>query len=57
MKPVELGKLNGQAVFLTDNSLSIERDREYLHGMSNTEIAKFVHQQLGEKELHGGPHE
>lgn len=50
-KPTKLGKLRGQAVYLTRNGLAVE-ERDCLRPAMNNEIALFVHQQLGEKELH-----
>lgn len=53
--PPEIGKLNGEAVYLDDDGLYIEKDNFYLKEMNNVEIASFVHQQLNQKELHGEP--
>ena len=53
MKTTQLGKLDSKAVCFTENSLAVEEDHEYLREMSSEEVARFVHEILGEKELHG----
>lgn len=54
MNETQIGKLNGETVYLAE-SMFIEKDNMYLKHMNNWEIAQFVHQTLGEKELHGLP--
>jgi len=50
-KPTRIGKFDGKAVYLTKNSLAIEEDYQYLREMNQDEIANFIHQKLGVKEL------
>ena len=52
MKANKLGTYKGEAVYLTDDGLAIEKDYQYLVEVEdNWKIGQIVHSILGEKEL------
>lgn len=56
MEATKVGSLNGKAVYLTEDSLAIEEDHQYLREMSEEEKVKFLDQkmQVKSKEVNNG---